>query len=213
MTARCISLRDWESRRLLALAAGETAVLVRPVDARVPYVWEDRRGMPWPYDTTWSHGDEGGPWMPCPLGRPGDELIGREAWAQVHPLQIREGRRSKPGTAGIPGPPGVTYRVIYKADGDYPRLYHRSGYPYRQLEPNGSPEDLCGDKWRPWWTGPQHMPARLARHRLTIVSVEVKRCVDLDRLDGARHMDVFETWDHKRFPWATSYAWVLRAAK
>ena len=37
-------------------------------------------GTPWPYYTTWSHGDDGSPWAPCPYGVPGDRLWVRETW-------------------------------------------------------------------------------------------------------------------------------------
>src|SRR3569832_2459796 len=50
--------------------------------------------------------------------RPGDLLWVRETWAQQHPLAIQDGRFSLPGEAGIPGPPPVNYRVIYRAHGE-----------------------------------------------------------------------------------------------
>ena len=37
-------------------------------------------GTPWPYYTTWSHGDDGSPWQACPYGVPGDRLWVRETW-------------------------------------------------------------------------------------------------------------------------------------
>ena len=81
MAERCINLRDWESRQLLA---NGMLTIVRPVKLFVPYVMDEREdGKPWPYATTWSNGDDGEPWMPSPFGRTGDTLIGREAFTMA----------------------------------------------------------------------------------------------------------------------------------
>lgn len=126
----------------------------------------------WPLDT-------------CPYGIPGDRLWVRETWEQVHPLQIEEGRYSQKGYAGIPGPPPVNYRAIYRADGEYPPIYSLGGepWPYRSLEPferNG----LQAFVDHPRWTPSVHMPRWASRITLEITDVRVERLQDISEADA-----------------------------
>jgi hypothetical protein len=107
-----------------------------------------------------------------PFGPPGTVLIGKEAWQQVHPLAIASERFSMPGTAGIPGPPKVVYRVIYRADGPYPKLYTIGGlpHPYAKTEPF---DDAREEHWG--WVRAQYMPPDYARIRLVNRGVRVER--------------------------------------
>ncbi|MCE1114156.1 hypothetical protein LU692_02640 [Pseudomonas sp. NMI795_08] len=112
----------------------------------------------------------------CPFGQPGDRLWVRESWQDVHPVQVADGRYSQAGQAGIPGPPGVTYRTIYRADGPYPVVYHSHAHPYRCLQPD--PEH--GSNWAAengytGWTPSIHMPRWASRMLLEITDVRVER--------------------------------------
>ncbi len=112
----------------------------------------------------------------CPFGQPGDRLWMRETWQQVHPIQIADDRYSQRGKAGIPGPPPVNYRTIYRADGEYPAIYSLGGepWPYRSLEPferNGMQAFVD----EPRWTPSVHMPRWACRLVLEITDVRVER--------------------------------------
>lgn len=112
----------------------------------------------------------------CPFGQPGDRLWVRETWQQVHPLQVAAGRYSHEGRAGIPGPPPVSYRTIYRADGEFPPIYMLGGepWPYRSLTPferNGM-QSFVDD---PWWNPSVHMPRWACRLVLEITDVRVER--------------------------------------
>lgn len=111
-----------------------------------------------------------------PYGKPGDRLWVRESWQDVHPVQVADGRYSQAGRAGIPGPPGVTYRTIYRADGPYPVVYHSHAQPYRCLQPD--PEH--GSTWEAesgytGWTPSIHMPRWASRILLEVTDVRVER--------------------------------------
>lgn len=112
----------------------------------------------------------------CPYGQVGDRLWVREAWEDVHPVQVTDGRYSQPGRAGIPGPPGVSYRTIYRADGPYPQTYPLPEYPYRSLQPGTG---LLGDRpaengWTGWMPS-IHMPREASRILLEITDVRIER--------------------------------------
>lgn len=120
--------------------------------------------------------DSTGPRVRCPFGQPGDRLWVRVTWQQVHPLQIEDGRYSQRGYAGIPGPPPVNYRTIYRADGEYPSIYSLGGepWPYRSLEPferNGMQAFVD----EPCWIPSIHMPRWACRLVLEITAVRVER--------------------------------------
>ncbi|WP_145156207.1 ASCH domain-containing protein [Pseudomonas oryzihabitans] len=111
----------------------------------------------------------------CPFGQVGDRLWVREAWEDVHPVQVTGGRYTQLGRAGIPGPPGVTYQTIYRSDGPYPQVYHTHEHPYRSLSPVPgcftAPAE-CG--WVGWCPS-IHMPRWASRLLLEVTAVRVER--------------------------------------
>lgn len=112
----------------------------------------------------------------CPYGRPGDRLWVRETWQDVHPIQVSDGRYSQTGRAGIPGPPGVTYQTIYRADGPYPKVFHTHHHPYRALEPHPDHGFKApADSGYTGWTPSIHMPRWASRILLEITDVRVER--------------------------------------
>ena len=124
-------------------------------------------------------------WRHCPYGQPGDLLYVREGFEQVHPLQVAEGRYSQEGQAGIPGPPGITYRVIYRADGEYPGIHHNGGkgWPYRELC-----TEKCshgeGEQGYVGWGPSMFMPRWASRLTLQVKSVRVERLNDIGQGDA-----------------------------
>lgn len=129
----------------------------------------------------------------CPYGQPGDRLWVREAWREVHPLQVAEGRYSQEGRAGIPGPPPVSYRTIYRAEGEYPRLHfdHQDGshvgdWPYRSVCPGDGcklrhvhPEEAFNG-----WVSPIHMSRWASRLTLEVTDVRVERLQAISEADA-----------------------------
>ncbi|WP_282382052.1 MULTISPECIES: hypothetical protein [unclassified Pseudomonas] len=115
----------------------------------------------------------------CPFGQIGERLWVREAWQDVHPVQVID-RYSQPGRAGIPGPPGVTYQTIYRADGDYPPVHYTHEHPYRCLEPDPN-HGFRGAADSGWtgWTPSIHMPRWACRILLEITDVRVERLQDI----------------------------------
>ncbi|WP_286915670.1 MULTISPECIES: hypothetical protein [Pseudomonas] len=112
----------------------------------------------------------------CPYGRQGDRLWVRETWQDVHPIQVSDGRYSQTGRAGIPGPPGVTYQTIYRADGPYPKVFHTHHHPYRGLEPHPDHGFKApADSGYTGWTPSIHMPRWASRILLEITDVRVER--------------------------------------
>lgn len=151
--------------------------------------------------------------LKCPYGVPGDRLWGRESWVDVHPLQA-EGRYSQEGQAGIPGPPGVTYRTIYRADGEYPPIWHATGYPYRALKPG---DDLALKHWPKGveygWEPSTSMPLWASRVTLDVLDVQPVRVREAMRGEGMyRIADFGSRWDqdNPRHPYASNpWAWRL----
>jgi len=121
-----------------------------------------------------------------------DRLWVREASADVHPLAVQEGRYSIAGQAGIPGPPPVKYRRVYRADGDVLQVWHTSkGYPYRALDPEDDIAQqhpvVCSEwvgrlKYQPW-ESPIHMPRWASRLTLIVTDVRVQRLQDISEED------------------------------
>lgn len=129
----------------------------------------------------------------CPYGFRGDHLWVRETWQDVHPLQVAEGRYSQEGRAGIPGPPIVQYRTIYRADGEYPRIHfnhpdgtHVDDRPYRSV---CTGEDCTRSHLHPeeafhGWTPSIYMPRWACRLTLEITEIRVARLQDISEDDA-----------------------------
>ena len=122
-----------------------------------------------------------------PIPQPGDRLWVRESWAQHHPAGVQEGRFSIEGTAGIPGPPSVKYRVIFRADGDPVRVWHCRDYPYRTTEGprdeiDAKHADVCSEF--PGWSPSIHMPRWASRLTLTVKHVRVQRVQEISENDA-----------------------------
>lgn len=119
----------------------------------------------------------------CPYGKPGDRLWVRETWQQVHPCQVDEGRFSIEGRAGIPGPPKVAYRVIYAADGSYPRIHFQEGeptFPFRErCLPDCTHQHLHPEECFNGWMPSIHMPRWASRLALEITKVRVERVQEI----------------------------------
>lgn len=146
--------------------------------------------MVWKTPSGWQDGD-----LPlrCPFGQPGDLLWVRETWADVHPLQVADGRYSQGGRAGIPGPPPVQYRTIYKADGEYPPIWHASGFPYRALSTTDALALKCYPQGVGYgWTPSIHMPRWACRLFLRVTDVRAERLQDISeedaRAEGVDHI-------------------------
>lgn len=157
----------------------------------------DRRGNEQPGPAAYGAGNADGEcWIRCPYGQPGTTLWVREAWADEHPLAIQDGRYSQPGRAGIPGPPPVSFRTIYRADGE-PLQVWRNGdqsYPYWTRSGPASEIDadfptVCSNYQRGgkaiYWGPSIQMPRWASRITLEITSVRVERLQDISEADAA----------------------------
>ncbi|MBP2232477.1 hypothetical protein J2847_005806 [Azospirillum agricola] len=117
----------------------------------------------------------------------GTILFVKEAWAGVHPLAIQQGRYSQIGGGGIPGPPPVDYRVVYRIDGPTLKVWSNQGggWPYWSLTP--PPHCYCGgdcrrqsacsdhhldDGKRLFWYPARECPERVARLFLRIEALD-----------------------------------------
>lgn len=122
----------------------------------------------------------------CPYGAVGSLLWVRETWCEAHPLCFQEGRIGQRLLyAGIPGPPGVSYLVAYRADGELLPVWPCSGYPYRSREPR---DDDDRKFWptgtEPAWHPSIHMPRRASRITLEITGVRVERLQKISSTDA-----------------------------
>jgi hypothetical protein len=99
----------------------------------------------------------------------GDMVWVREAFGSAHPIQVADGRFSMSCTGGIPGPPRVGYRIVYRTDGEVAPVYFASEPPYRSLESDGRAPDQFA------WCPSIHMPRWASRLTLRVTDVSVER--------------------------------------
>lgn len=124
-------------------------------------------GTPWPYYTTWSHGDDGSPWMACPYGAPGDRLWVKETFAERVDIDGKDpAQRAR-----------AKHYLMFKADGGDPRdpdSFHTWGR----------------------WRSPRYMPRWASRLALDVVSVRVERLHAITeedaRAEGVRELPLQE---------------------
>ena len=139
----------------------------------------------------------------CPFGKPGDLLIGREAW----------GYR---GQSVAIGHPLRVFDIAYKADGSRWsfRLYPDEAYglPGQRLrnddEPYEAYDQYLNEFWDMWLSAAR-MPQWAARVRRIVESVSLNRCQELTEGEiEAAGYDFREhnakLWAENRFVWVTS---------
>lgn len=124
-------------------------------------------GTPWPYYTTWGHGDDGSPWMACPYGVPGDRLWVKETFAERVDIDGKDpAQRSR-----------AKHYLMFKADGEDPR----------------DPDNF--HTWGRW-RSPRYMPRWASRLTLDVVSVRVERLHEITeedaRAEGVRELPLQE---------------------
>lgn len=135
-------------------------------------------GTPWPYYTTWSHGDDGSPWMACPYGVPGDRLWVRETWQIFDPHpdgdrgpvgadRLARGQRAP--WDGVVNENGANERAIewvaaYRADGEVEHPVHGKAL----------------------WRSPRYMPRWASRITIDVISVRVERLHAITEEDASR---------------------------
>lgn len=172
----------------------------------------------------------------CPYGVPGDRLWVKETWQEVHPIQVTEGRYCIDGRAGIPGPPPVSYRVIYRADGEYPPVWHCVGFPYRSLNTTDAVLSKHFPRGMEYsWCPSTHMPRWASRVTLEITGVRVERLQDISEDDAVAEgsqipiaeyggrvamterqafSNIWNSLNAKRAPWDSNpWVWVIEFKK
>ncbi|OGT54681.1 MAG: hypothetical protein A3E01_10035 [Gammaproteobacteria bacterium RIFCSPHIGHO2_12_FULL_63_22] len=126
--------------------------------------------------------------------KPGELFWVKETFAQEHPLAVQEGRYSQEGRAGIPGPPPINYRVIYRADGEPLQVWRvHDGHPYFSLS---GPADEVDAKFPTvasnftrlgkaiHWASPLHMPRWASRLTLEIAAVRLQHLQEINETDA-----------------------------
>ncbi|MEP9689714.1 hypothetical protein QYG59_18305 [Xanthomonas perforans] len=194
MRERPIRLKAHEVRAILSGAKSQTRHAVKLPHENPLGQWEastsggygarDRKGnLVSEHACIWH--TRTGDTLSCPFGDVGDRLWVRETWQQVHPLQVADGRYSHKGRAGITGPPPVSYRTIYRADGEFPPIYMLGGepWPYRSLTPfeRDGMQSFVDD---PCWNPSIHMPRWACRLVLEITDVRVERLQAISEADA-----------------------------
>jgi len=181
-----------------AILDGKKSVTRRAIKLRPPYVMDERDdGSPWPYDTTWSQGDETPLLMPCPYGKVGDQLWVRETFHRC--------------------PHCVGGFISYRAGG-WLRL--PSGSP----DDGGDRNDVDArplnytcvtDGWKP----SIHMPREASRITLEITGVRAERLQEITdadaRAEGVNGVEEFEelwrsinghgSWDANPYVWTIDF--------
>lgn len=183
----------------------------RPYDGGTAWNYDEKTGLHRPYGTVGHLTVREKMGLFCPFGQPGDRLWVRETWEEVHPCQIDEGRFSLEGRVGIPGPPPVHYRVIYRADGEYPRLHFKEGFPYRERCQPGCVKDHIHplEAWH-GWTPSIHMPRWACRLVLEVASVRVERLQEISEEDArAEGADPYD-WQYDNGEGPESYREAFR---
>ena len=177
--------RKTQTRRILKPQPSPECAGFQTVFAQAPY-FEAMDAAGRPINAFPAGRDCVSPYPPVHFTK-GDRLWVRETWAQHHPAGVQAGRFSMAGRAGIPGPPCVTYRVIYRADGDPLRVWHCNDYPYRSAagprdEIDGRHPDVCSEF--PGWDSPMCMPRWASRLTLTVTDVRVQRLQEISEADA-----------------------------
>ncbi|TSD89106.1 hypothetical protein FFK22_009000 [Mycobacterium sp. KBS0706] len=126
---------------------------------------------------------------------PGDRLWVKESCADEHPLSIQDGRYSQLGRAGIPGPPPVNYRTIYRIDGE-PLQVWRSGLEHPYFSLSGPADDIaakhptvCSNYTRAngkgiHWSQARFMPRWASRLTLIVEAVKVEPLQAISKADA-----------------------------
>lgn len=149
-----------------------------------------------PDQRTWSFGREDRAERKLVKLHAVDDLLWvKEGCVDEHPIAIQEGRYSQPGTAGIPGPPPVTYRTIYRVDGEPLQAWRRAdgNHPYFTLE--GPADELAArfptvcstfqrDGKGVYWNSAMFMPRRASRLTLVLTDVRVERLKEISEEDA-----------------------------
>ena len=109
---------------------------------------------------------------PKPRYKVGDIIWVKERYQEAHPCVVPESRYNITGQAGIPGPPGVTYRVIYLRDGEVAPSFsrHNLGHPYHSSQATGERFEYAHEYY---WESSNNMPIHWSRMTLKVTDVKL----------------------------------------